>query len=348
MGTVKSAWISNAKSDLAFIIAPPFLALLAVFLFPQQFKESAGIPVFYWVILILMIDVAHVYTTLYQTYFNPSQLNKHRTLYLSIPILCYIGGVLLHTIDGMLFWSILAYLAVYHFIRQQYGFMRLYSRADDLPNWTKQVDTISIYSATIYPLLFWHLSANRNFNWFVDGEFLSFQSEILLSCISVLYVAVIVFYAVKELYYLIRFRSFNLPKNLIILGTYLSWYFGIVYFNGDMAFTTLNVISHGIPYMALVWFMQLKNNSADKSLFYKPLKSAYGILLFTGSIILLAYLEEGLWDGFIWRDHPSVFNLFKNLPSITNKETLALLVPFLSLPQSTHYVLDGFIWKRNH
>jgi hypothetical protein len=44
---------------------------------------------------------------------------------------------------------------------------------------------------------------------------------------------------------------FNIPKNLIIIGTLSSWFFGIVYFNNDLVFTLLNVVSHGIPYMAL-------------------------------------------------------------------------------------------------
>jgi hypothetical protein len=29
---------------------------------------------------------------------------------------------------GAVFWSVLAYIAVFHFIPQQYGFMRLYAR----------------------------------------------------------------------------------------------------------------------------------------------------------------------------------------------------------------------------
>ena len=143
--------------------------------------------------------------------------------------------------------------------------------------------------------------------------------------------------------------SFNIPKNMVMAGTYLSWYFGIVYYNGDMAFTTLNVISHGIPYMGLVWFAEKKRYQAKKEKRNTLLKltfSKYGLFSFFGLIILFAYLEEGLWDGLVWREHQSVFSFFQHLPTISSPVLLALLVPLLSLPQSTHYVLDGFIWRR--
>ena len=56
----------------------------------------------------------------------------------------------------------------------------------------------------------------------------------------------------------------------------------------------------------------------------------------------LAFGEEWLWDLGIWHDHPTFFGEGWDL----GPGTQALLVPLLALPQATHYVLDGFIWKR--
>jgi len=66
------------------------------------------------------------------------------------------------------------------------------------------------------------------------------------------------------------------------------------------------------------------------------------------AIVVFAYLEEGLWDGLVWREHASIFGIFSVLPTVSRRELLAVLIPLLSLPQATHYVLDGFIWKRGH
>lgn len=74
--------------------------------------------------------------------------------------------------------------------------------------------------------------------------------------------------------------------------------------------------------------------------------NSYSWLVFFSLLGILAYLEEGLWDGLVWREHATVFSWFQVLPVVTEQPLLALLVPLLALPQMTHYVLDGFIWRR--
>ena len=340
-------WLNGRTSDIIFILSPAFLSLFLVLLFPAQFQNTAGIPLAYWVLLIVFIDVAHVYSTLYRTYFNPLTLKKHSTLLLIIPIVCYIIGVMLYHFDALWFWRILAYLAVYHFIRQQYGFMSLYSRNEKNSSWIKVIDKITIYAATIYPLTFWHFTPARNFNWFIEGDFFSFQNEIIIKYTTVVYLIIIAVYTIKEFLLVIKTKSFNVPRNLIIIGTLLSWYFGIVYFNGDMAFTTLNVISHGIPYMALIWFFEKKKlaHTNLRSKLTNLCFGKFGVFYFLVILFLFAYFEEGLWDGLVWREHQSVFKPFASLPQVMGSEPLTLLIPLLALPQATHYVLDGFIWK---
>src|ERR1700761_3477820 len=229
-------WIRSGTKDLLFILSPPFLALLIVMLFPQQFKQSNAMPVQYWVVLIVMVDVAHVYSSLYRTYFSPTEFSRHRALFIFVPMLCYLVGLALHILDGLLFWRVLAYLAVFHFIRQQYGFMRIYSRAQIQNGFFRLIDNVAIYTATIYPLVYWHLSPHRNFNWFVDGDFLYAGSNQILPILTVIYILIILTYVFKEVFISLKTRAFNIPKNLVMTGTYLSWYFGIVYYNGDMAF----------------------------------------------------------------------------------------------------------------
>ena len=348
--TKHQPWIGGRFVDSIFILSPPFLALLVVMLFPASFKNSGSMPVEYWVILIVMIDVAHVYSTLYRTYFNPDEFKKRHPLFIAIPIFCYIAGVLLYSMGGIVFWRALAYLAVYHFVRQQYGFMRLYSRQEKKEKLFDRIDAVAIYSATIYPLLYWHFTAtHKNFNWFVDGDFILTQSNPVLLIGRYVYFAIIAVYLIKECYLFSQTKRLNIPKNLLMAGTFLSWYFGIVYYNGDMAFTTLNVVSHGIPYMALIWVSERKkyDKAAGKqtTLLRLTFSKYGGVICFVGLLIFFAYTEEGLWDGLVWKDHTSVFKPFEILPAISTNLLLALIVPFLALPQSTHYVLDGFIWR---
>lgn len=345
---VGQPWLNSAWSDTIFILSPPFLSLLMVCLFPEQFKVTTAMPVVYWVLLVVFIDVAHVYSTLYRTYFNAERLKKQHNLLISIPLICYVAGVMLYHVDGLLFWRVLAYLAVFHFIRQQYGFMRLYSRTENKKRWERIIDSVSIYTATLYPMLYWHFGGSRNFNWFVPDDFIHFPAGFIVDIATWIYFTIIAVYVVKELVLLLKKQRLNVPGNLLMGGTFLSWYFGIVYFNGDMAFTTLNVISHGIPYIALVWFFEKKNyqrNPAHKNSLIRLSFSKYGVLFFIVIIMTLAYIEEGLWDGLVWKEHTSIFSIFSSLPQILDAQMLTILVPLLALPQSTHYVLDGFIWK---
>lgn len=346
---VSQPWLNSPLSDSIFILSPPFWSLLLVFFFPHQFKVTTAMPVEYWVLLIIFIDVAHVYSTSYRTYFNADRMRKQHTLLVAVPLLCYFCGVMLYQVDGLLFWRVLAYLAVFHFIRQQYGFMRLYSRTENTGGMARLIDVVAIYTATLYPILYWHFGERRNFSWFVADDFIYFPSKGLETISTYLYLVIIVVYVVKEIALLIQSRKLNVPRNLLITGTFLSWYFGIVYFNGDMAFTTLNVISHGIPYMALIWFFEKRNHSQAsrrKNILADVTFGKYGLVIFMLMLVLMAYVEEGLWDGFVWKAHTNVFFIFSSLPRVIDLDVLALLVPLLALPQSTHYVLDGFIWKK--
>ncbi|MGI4870061.1 MAG: hypothetical protein ACRYFX_02650 [Janthinobacterium lividum] len=338
-------WIRSARYDGLLILAPPFLALALVMAVPPAYRATTNMPLLAWVGLVLLIDVAHVYGTLFQTYFDPIKRQQWRTLLWVAPLVCYTAGVTLHSVSELLFWRVLAYLAVFHFIRQQYGFLRLYERREaaqtpvaDPPAPGRWLATALIYAATIYPLLYWHFSPPRNFSWFVTGDFVQADWPTGRLVISLLYVSLLLAYALREAWEWHRTRRFYLPRNLLLGGTALSWYAGIVWFNGDLAFTLLNVVSHGIPYLALVWAVGGPQRGAWAG--------RYGLAVFVGALALFAYLEEGLWDGLVWREHGQVFGWFQQLPTVSRPTLLRWLVPLLALPQATHYVLDGFIWRR--
>ncbi|MCA8831131.1 hypothetical protein [Hymenobacter pini] len=339
----RQPWIRSAGFDGFWILAPPFVALLVVAGLPAEFRTTARMPVWAWVALVVLIDVAHVYSTLFRTYFDGQRRRQLRTLLWAVPLGCYLLGVALHWAGGLWFWRVLAYAAVFHFIRQQYGFLRLYSRTDATSSYSKQLDTLLIYSATLYPLLWWHLSRPRNFSWFVTGDFVQYNWPLGRQLLTGAYCLLLLAYVWKECRYWQQTRHFNLPRNLLLLGTAASWYVGIVLLNGDLAFTLLNVVAHGIPYLALIWTSSRPNTTAPRPWWH----GRYGLGLFVAVVVGLAFLEEGLWDGLVWREHALVFGWFQQLPAVASPALLIWLVPLLALPQATHYVLDGFIWRRN-
>ena len=93
---MKQPWINNAKTDLLFILSPPFLVLATVFLFQDTLMElNEKYSFFTWLFLIVFVDVAHVYSTLFKTYFVKQEFEKRKKLYLTIPILSLVLGIIL-------------------------------------------------------------------------------------------------------------------------------------------------------------------------------------------------------------------------------------------------------------
>lgn len=348
----RQPWLRSKLFDSMMILSPPFLAVIVTLIFRSSFDRSTEVPLWAWISFILCIDVAHVYSTLFRSYLNPVEFKENKILLMVIPLCAWLLGVLLYSIDALLFWRTLAYVAVFHFIRQQYGFMMLYSR-DENANQRKfkWIDKALIYLATLYPILYWHTHLPRNFHWFVEGDFFTGIPLVLSDLCLVVYLCFLLAYVVKEAMEFKKARRISIPKQWVILGTALSWYVGIVLLNGDMAFTLTNVVSHGIPYIGLIWIYGKRQSEKE------PEQSIWGAIqfkhvfayaffpVFIFILFAFAYLEEGLWAGFVWRDHLGFFTFFSALPKISDASTLAWLVPLLALPQSTHYILDGFIWR---
>lgn len=336
---MKRPWIHNAKTDWWFILSPPFVVLLIIFLFQKQIQELENHYSFYtWLFLIVFVDVVHVYSTLFKTYFVKGEIQKNKLLYLGIPAVSWILGIVLFQFGSLTFWSVLALVAVFHFIRQQYGFMRIYARFEP-NNWSKKIDEAAVYSATIYPMLYW-FKTPRIFTWFVNNEFDWLKNlPDYIPLITILYFVVLIIWLFKTVIEGIKTKNINIPKTALITGTFLSWYFGIVYFNNDLLFTFLNVVSHGIPYIALIYIREIQQKENSQLNWMYIFKSFSGIFLFIGVILGFAFLEEFLWETLVWNEHFS-------LNVIISEKLLQFLVPLLVVPQLTHYLLDGFIWRK--
>jgi hypothetical protein len=344
---MKQPWIHSARLDLGFILGPALFVTALVWLLQDRISQIHNVPPGLWLLLIVGIDVAHVWSTAFRTYFDRAELRARQALYVLAPLAGFVGGVLLYRIDGMLFWRVLAYLAVFHFVRQQYGFVMLYRRAESAdPLWAKRLDQSLIYGATLYPLVAWHCQP-RQFDWFVAGDFFSFDAPAFSAAAGWIYLALIALYLVKEGVFGIRRGWLNLPKNLMMLGTALSWQVGIVVFDNDLAFTATNVIAHGIPYLALIWVYGRNQQRSDHKQSFGFLFRKRFVLVFLGVLFLAAYFEEWLWDGLVWRDHPTLFPPLVPQFGTDDHAILSWLVPLLALPQITHYLLDAYIWRMN-
>ena len=301
-----------------------------------------------WVTTILLIDVAHVYATGFRVYFDRQEWFRRRWLYTLTPILSFIVGAGIYSESVTLFWSLLAYLAVFHFIRQQYGWVALYrAKEGDVGKLGKWIDCTAIYLATIYPLVYWHANLPREFWWFAEGDFVRIPSIIETVMMPVYWMSMAA-YLLRSIGRGTFFGYWNPGKDIVVVSTVVCWYIGIISFNSDYAFTVTNVIIHGIPYMVLIYWYRwhrkpVPTNHAHSSGFGLTTRR---IVLFLGVIWMFAYVEEMLWDQGLWRRHDWLFGWAGSWREISFGETW-WFGPLLAVPQITHYVLDGFIWRRS-
>lgn len=356
---MRQPWIHSAFVDGVFIIGIPFFVVAATLIFSAHFGQPDSMTFISWAILVMGVDVSHVYSTIYRTYLDHDTMQRHGLFLYLLPFAVFVACIVLYALGALVFWRVMAYVAVFHFARQQYGFVRVYARHENQSIWQRRIDATAIYAATLYPIIDWHLAGQKNFNWFAKGDFIYFAQVGFRTAIFLAYLAVMALYAAKELRLLGKSKSqFNLPRNGILAGTFLSWYVGIVHFNSDLAFTAINVLSHGIPYIALVWiygrkkyFPEGNRNDAFPRV-STPISRLFRpryVALFVASLLILAFLEEGLWDAWVWHneEHRSLFAAFHTTVGGFGPDSawLKLLVPLLSVPQITHYIIDGFIWK---
>jgi hypothetical protein len=288
---------------------------------------------------VLLVDVAHVWSTGVRVYLDPVEFRRRAGLYLAVPAVGLALGVSLYELGELVFWRVLAYIAVFHFVRQQYGWVMLYrAKAGERDRPGRWLDTVTIYLATVYPLVWWHAHLPRRFWWFLKGDFatLPVLAEQLLAPVYWLALAA---YFGRSLYRRAARGEANPGKDVVVAMTALCWYVGIVAFNSDYAFTVTNVFIHGIPYLVLIyWYRWVRRPAEVPTPRTRLLNAAF---VFLGLVWFAAYAEELLWDRLVWHERDWLFGA-----GWRADRWKGLLVPLLALPQVTHYLLDGFIWRR--
>jgi hypothetical protein len=336
-----SRWLFSRRLDLALFGGTALVALVLVALAPAM-GVGADSPEWSWITGVLLVDVAHVWSTTFVVYLDPIELKRRPLLYALTPVAAFAVGVGLYAWGPGPFWRFIAYLAVFHFVRQQYGWVMLYrarnGERDRLGRW---LDGATVYAATLYPLIWWHAQLPRGFAWMRDGDFITGLPTRVADIAGVAYVVLLVNYVARAVAQLARRQAVSWGKHLVVVTTALCWYVGIVGTNTDYTFTVTNVFIHGVPYMALV-FVYAKAAAREAPHGTSAKLLGRGILVCLATLWVIAYVEEMLWDRTLWHDRSWLFGSGLDIGS-----GALIMAPLLAVPQLTHYALDAFLWRRS-
>lgn len=347
--TKQNVWIHSAKFDTLWFIFPQLIPAVIIFLLPVYFTNQQRTEIFpvSWILIVLAIDVAHVYSTVYKTYFKESARKEYSFKLKFLPFFVWMGGILIYSMSSYLFWSCLAYFAVFHFIRQQYGFFRLYTITPIQNKFRSGFMNVTIYATTVIPVIIWHLNGQQNFNWMLEGDFKYINLPAFVPYVKILFVLILSIYLYFEYLEKLENQRWNCGRIMLTISTAVAWYTCIVSINNDFTFSLVNVLGHGIPYLALVWITEKRTINEASSDFQKYIFSKWGWILFYLIVFVFAYAEEGIWDSLIWHEHSETFGwMYYFISSIDSDQIMAFIVPLLIMPQVVHYILDAYIWKR--
>jgi hypothetical protein len=337
-GEPAARWLFSRPIDLALFGGTALVSLALVLVGPGT---GGGSPEWTWITGVLLVDVAHVWSTAFVVYLDPAEWRRRPALYAITPLAAFAAGVALYACGEAVFWRALAYLAVFHFIRQQYGWVMMYrARAGERGRAGRWLDGATIYAATLYPLIVWHTRLPRAFWWMKSDDFVAGLPARVATLSGWLYAGLVIAYLARAAVA----RPVAWGKHVVVAATAACWYVGIVATNSDYTFTVTNVFIHGIPYLALVYLYTraaAREPESRTGVAARMLDRKRGIVVFCASLWAIAYLEELIWDRAIWHDRSWLFGA-----SVDVGRAAMLLVPLLAVPQLTHYVLDGFLWRR--
>jgi hypothetical protein len=334
-------WLFGPRTDLALFWGSALVGL-SIGALGNAFGLRE-LPGWGWLLLVLCVDVAHVHATWFRTYLDARELRRHPLRYAIVPLVAYALGWIAYHASPLVFWRVLAYVAVFHFVRQQAGWVALYRARDAQRGRFDRVgDDAAIYAATLYPIFEWHAhAAEKTFSWFVPGDFLALPVAAGLPVARAVWIGCLAAFFLREGARAMALGRASFGKCSVVATTALTWYIGIVPNPGDFVFTAANVIPHGVPYVFLL-FAYTRERAREEGGFALGEVVAESLVSFALVLVGFAFFEQLAWDR--WVDHERTWLFGEG--SAVSERVLGWLVPLLALPQTAHYLLDGLLWRR--
>lgn len=251
----------SPRLDCLAFVAP---IVVAFALIPTLWTiPTDSVPRWAWVPLVLCVDVAHVWATIFRTYLDRRELLRRPRLYMGVPVGVFAGAFALHHVGGSrCFWTANSYIAIHHFVKQDLGLLflfiarfgqRLSKRRPQLPNQTRgptlalalaltptppptppsiltrqlQREKAALYLGALCPLLLWHAEPPNAFHWFRANErFVFTLPAACLPLVKALYVATALGYVATEAAQWHRGEPPNLGKLYIMTAAWVTWLVG--------------------------------------------------------------------------------------------------------------------------
>jgi hypothetical protein len=313
------------KKEMISVLFLP--ALLGVFLWSihaPYFRSGVFEVDFFNVInFIVLVDLFHLFTTFWFTVGNRSLFKKIYKTVLTVSLFSIALNYSLAYFFGLnALLRVVAYCVLIHTVIQQFAWLQ---KSFDFKT---DVTTFNVYkllflNCAFLPLIYWHTGAGNFSNYYIYPNTISyFLPEWCASAVIGISIAALA----GSFFYLAVRRKLMLKPLLIILFTWIIYFFGIVVTGSFLLFICLLVMTHAIGYVV---YALIFSETGKSRLLQSPgwLNSIPAQL---SAILLLTLL---------WK-----FSVDSNVFQITGNPNF---IPFKVLPTTLHLALDSFIWRKN-
>jgi len=308
---------------VSFLAIPLAVAILLTMVFGPALTAVTS------AILFVCFDLFHVYVGIGTAWVFPDQWTNRRLFYFGFPALCFAAYSGLFALSPGLFAMIYAYASIFHFSRQQIGWMRATGRRGlFFSSWESTLNDLAIYSAT-FGFVAYRVFDRPGATWFVEGDlgFLSFlPSKGILAFALVVNAA----YLVWQTIIAIKHKYVNVSKNLVWFTTFLVWGVSFVMFKAvTVGAVALIVVHHASPFVVLSFFYVRHRRQEGHRSYFGP----FAFLAVAGAALMLSSMEQAVSAE--W----SFLSYFSNLRFIE---------PFLAMIATYHYAIDSFFWRQSY
>ena len=93
----RSRWLFSRDIDLSVFLGSAIVSLLLLAVGWRLGILNDDSPDWTWISAVLLIDVAHVWSTSFRVYFDKEELKRRFWLYLLVPVFGYAVGVALYS-----------------------------------------------------------------------------------------------------------------------------------------------------------------------------------------------------------------------------------------------------------
>ena len=367
-------WIAPQPSILSFwadtlgLHAVPIVCLALMVFMPASIQGTANF-LYSWPIgVILFLDWGHIFAQWMRIYSNPMESARNRWFYpLSLfgVFACFYFYL---SWGGRGLSVFLVYFVIFHFMKQQYGYLRYFGRGEYRNHaWGRPLEDLYFYLGVVTPIVGWHVRTPvpLALGPWPDAFFRHPWLGVLHGTLFYAHLLVTVLYWGFQVHLWRRDKFIPLSKYLALLFPHLAW--GMVAWlpSYQLLFWVMVVFYHDLSYFFFVWAVARRDQRLPTAL--PPRKTLWtSVWALPFYVLVVALLANVIgWMGGVaqrFNGEADLFHLMKLFPEAWQWQVRETLNDFLAgidreslrnfgfawifAIQAHHYFIDRYLWKK--